>query len=49
MFGSGLHDDLVAVFGDGPGGQNDNNGKDISGNGIEKMPVVELIYRMAHV
>lgn len=37
-----LHDDQVAIFGDWDGGSYCNDCKNISGDGIEEMPVVPL-------
>ena len=39
---SRLHDDLVAVLGDGPGRNQDDDAEDVGGDGIAVVPVIPL-------
>ncbi len=46
---SRLHDDLVAVLGDGPGRNQDDDAEDVGGDGIAVVPVIPIRYFVAHI
>jgi hypothetical protein len=46
---SRLHDDLVAVLGNGPGRNHDEGAEDVGGDGIEVVPVIPISYFVAHI
>ena len=49
VVGGRFHDDLVAILGDGPGREDDDEGEDVSGDGVQVVPVVELSHGVAHL